>query len=119
MVKIDPSVHRKRLDIVISMFFAVAHGLEIGLHGNVALDRNPPELYRVEMKRKYTNRDELRSHNFQLGPWGPQTSGETATVSRSLYEATSEGDTVCVALRQGALGIAWYNVRACPANASN
>jgi hypothetical protein len=81
---------------------------------NARLDTASPERFRTAVIGKRITQG--RSSTFwylRLKPWGPQTEPSEAAVSPSLYHAVNVGEGVCVDVRPGALGIAWYIVERC------
>jgi hypothetical protein len=48
-----------------------------------------------------------------LGPWGPVPVPTKVLVAQAVYDAVPDGESVCVTLHGGALGMAWYEVGLC------
>ena len=80
---------------------------------NALLDRSTPIDYPVAVISKHVSRGKSTNYHFGLAPWGPYHTSEDAMVPGWRYRQTQVGDTVCVVLRTGALGVAWYTVGSC------
>jgi hypothetical protein len=89
------------------------YGYGAGLEVNALLDRSAPQTYSVIITGKHVSHGKSTSYHLQLAPWGPEASGQDLMVSYSQYVATKTGDTVCMLLRAGALGVAWSELGGC------
>lgn len=78
---------------------------------NEFLDRHPPTPVQVTVLSKDVSGGKVRTWNLELSPGGPWQQPHAERVSRDLYEHTSVGDTRCLLLRPGALGIRWWEIR--------
>jgi hypothetical protein len=81
---------------------------------NAGLDRALPERFHAVVLGKRITHGRYSTHwHLRLPPWGPQAEPSEAEVRASVYRAVQLGDSVCVDLHPGALGIAWYLVEHC------
>ena len=104
----------KRSSAVVLFLLLPAYGFGVFALSNAFLDHSLATRYAVHVIDKYTTSGRSTSYNFSLEPWGPETSVTNVGVSRSFYDSTAKGSTVCVYLRSGALRTPWYIVRRCP-----
>jgi hypothetical protein len=91
----------------------VEPGYGAGLEVNALLDQSTPISYPVAVLSKHVSRGRSTSYHFAPAPWGPYRTSEDVRVPGWRYRQTQVGDTVCVALRTGALWVAWYTVGSC------
>ncbi len=81
---------------------------------NVSLDRSEPERHAARVIDTRVAGSDNKTYELRLTAWGPRTSEENVDVTRAFHERVSKGDTVCVYLWPGALGVRWYEVWDCP-----
>lgn len=93
-------------------------GAAVGYGGaaliDVRFDSSPPQPYRATVASMYVSHGKSTTYQLRLAPWGPRTQPGTVSVSSMLYNQLNPGDTVCIALRRGALSVPWFEVDACP-----
>ena len=93
---------------------ASAYAYGAAFAANVFLDRSRPEVFTADVVGKRVSRGRPRTKWIvRLGPseWGDPMN--ELLVPPQLYESIEPGGTVCVLLRPGALGIAWFTLEAC------
>jgi hypothetical protein len=80
-------------------------------------DGSRPTLLRVILAGKHeaAGRNGPKSQIFDLPAWGPAIESTSVVVDQPTYDAVQPGEPVCVLLHPGTVGIAWYQVRVCPA----
>jgi hypothetical protein len=110
---VDPWLRKHRGSAALLTLLCVAYGYGAGLEVNALLDRSPPMTYPVVVQSKRASHGKSTSYHFGLQAWGPFDTGQDVMVPAWRYRQTQIGDTVCVALRAGALGVAWYTVTSC------
>lgn len=98
--------------------FLVLYGAGCGVGApaliNRRFDHSPGQTYQATVEAlRFTGGRGGPSYSLQLGPWGPRTGPSSVPVSRAVYNATHVGDTACVSLHPGALGMAWYRATPC------
>jgi hypothetical protein len=81
---------------------------------NVRLDRHEPERHAARVVDTRVTGSDNKTYEFRLASWGPRTTEENVEVTSELHGRVAKGDTVCVYLWPGALGVRWYEVRDCP-----
>jgi hypothetical protein len=109
----DPWLKQHRGTAVLLLVPCCAYGYGAGMQVNALLDQSTPKTYRVIVTGKYVSHGKSTSFHLKLAPWGPNVSGQTLVVFRSQYDGTKTGDTVCMLLLSGALGVAWSEVGRC------
>ncbi|HTX41062.1 MAG TPA: hypothetical protein VMD25_04485 [Acidobacteriaceae bacterium] len=91
--------------ILFGLFYS--YGLAAAI--NRVADRSTPEMFRVEVLAQHvTHGSRSTSYHLTLEPWGPYSRVNSMPVSRSVYEQTQPGTTICLDLHAGFLGAAWY-----------
>jgi hypothetical protein len=109
----DPWLKKHLGTTALLLLLCCAYGYGAGMRVNALLDRSTPETYQVMVTGKYVSHGKSTSYHLKLAPWGPKVSGQDLTVPRSQYASTKPGDTVCMFLRSGALGVAWSEQGSC------
>jgi hypothetical protein len=95
------------------LLFAAIYGMGAGLELNALADRSHTDVFATHVVAKRVGVGRSRTYHLTLGPWGPRETEDSVSVMRPLYDKFQAGDTICVGLRQGGLGIQWYTVRGC------
>ncbi len=75
------------------------------------LDRSKETSHYAEVLAKSQGRG--GEYHFTIGPWGPVRTTTKVRVSFRGYHATKVGDSACVTLHGGALGVSWYEAGLC------
>jgi hypothetical protein len=109
----DPWLKKHRGTTVLLLILCCSYGYGAGLQVNAILDRSTPHTYRVIVTSKNVSHGRSTSYHLNLAPWGPNASGQNLMVAYSQYAAVKPGDTVCMLLRAGALGVAWSELSRC------
>jgi len=112
-MRVDPWLRKHRGSAALLTLFCLVYGYGAGLEVNALLDRSPPMTYPVVVQSKRASHGKGTSYHLGLQAWGPFHTGQDVMVPAWRYRQTRIGDTVCVALRAGALGVAWYTVTSC------
>jgi hypothetical protein len=113
-MKADPSIWaRGWVSAIALLIVALPYGLGVGLEANTLLDRSQGIGYTPSVVEKHIYQGKRTEYRLTLTPWGPQTTQKSIGVPREVYNSVSPGDTMCLALRKGALGIRWYIVGSC------
>jgi hypothetical protein len=113
-VQIDPWFRKQRWSVLLCGLMICLYGYGAGLELNAIADRSAPQVFQVVVLAKHASEDSRSTTWYlTLNPWGPVTTREDVSVLGALYRATRPGDTVCVLLRRGAIGMPWYEVTAC------
>jgi hypothetical protein len=53
------------------------------------------------------------SYNLYLPAWGPRAGPNSIEVSSATYHAVNIGESVCITLHPGAIGLPWFTSAAC------
>jgi hypothetical protein len=109
---VDPTL-RGKVGTTASLFaFSLAYGYGFAIEANTLLDRSPGTSYIASVASKRIVKGKTTTYELSLGPWGPKTKSNKLTVSRATYDPIQPGDVVFLTLKQGALGVSWYFMRA-------
>ena len=76
------------------------------------LDHSRPTVFPVKVLAKSVSSGRNTTYDLNLPPWGPIEAGD-ASVPRAFYDKVAVGETVCVDLYRGALGMRWYEIAHC------
>jgi hypothetical protein len=114
-VVVEPSVLSQPGILILMLIFALAYGYGAGIEANALFDHSPGTVYSAHVIGKHTHHGSRGSTSYylELSPWGPYAGGDTVTASWSFYTSVKVGDSVCLPLRPGALGVAWFTVERC------
>jgi hypothetical protein len=109
----DPWLKKHRGTTVLLLILCSGYGYGAGMQLNALLDRSTLETYRVIVVSKYVSHGRSTSYHLKLAPWGPNVGGQNLMVSYSQYAEVRPGNTVCMLLQSGALGVAWSELGRC------
>jgi hypothetical protein len=109
----DDSLRRRWGGMMAFLFISLIYGVGEGLAVNTLQDHSPIDVFGAQISRKQIVRGRSTVYELILGPWGPRKKENRVTVRRILYDSLQTGDTVCVGMRKGRLGIQWYTVGRC------
>ncbi len=117
--RVDPLVRKRRWEVFLAGLITCSYGYGAGLELNSLADQSVPRVFQTVVVEKRVDGDwKWRTWYLTLKPWGPVTDHDEVSVSKTLYQQTQAGDTVCVLLRSGTLRIDWYQVASCRAGGS-
>jgi hypothetical protein len=111
----DPWLRKHRVAALLLAALCSGYGYGAGLEVNALLDQSTPISYPVAVTSKHIGGGRGHTYHLGLAPWGPYRISGDVLVPLWRYRQTQIGNTVCVALRAGALGVAWYTVGSCGA----
>ncbi len=80
---------------------------------NALLDHGSGQHYESAVLAKSITRGRHTSYHLRLAPWGPREQARSVDVPSSTYREFEVGDPVCIGLRSGAVGIAWFTISRC------
>ncbi len=109
----DHSLKNQKGAMLTIILFTTFYGYGATLGANTIFDRSDTTIFSARILRKEVVSGRNTSYNLYLTPWGPQRQTSEVSVSRRWYESLQPGDTICPALREGALHIRWYTVHPC------
>ena len=104
---------------MILLLFLVLYGGGYGAGApilvNLRFDRSEGHVYQAPVEaHRVTYGRGGPGYSLRLGYWGPgDRCALQAGVPRAVYFALNPGDTACVSLHPGALGMAWYRIARC------
>ena len=100
--------------LVLFPVLAVTYGYGALLEANMLLAVTPPKRFTAAIlkQERYRGRRYV-TYDVVLGPWGGRPAGGSEVVSPELYYALRKGSVACVDLNRGALGVEYYQIRAC------
>jgi membrane protein YdbS with pleckstrin-like domain len=93
---------------------AGAYGFGAIGEANALLDRSQPSVLRSEVLGKRINTGRATTYHLRLAPWGPRPDAAEVAAPHAVYDRLQPGQQACVILRNGALGMPWFIVLACP-----
>lgn len=108
-----PAAREKPAGAALTLLLLIAYGYGTSTLANALLDRSPAASYATQVHGKHVTGGRQRTPQMRLGPWGPRKAAADVTVPWDLYRSTGIGDTVCVVVHAGALGVPWYRVVNC------
>lgn len=108
-----PAAREKPRTAALTLALILAYGYGVCALGDAVLDRSDGSTYTTRVYGKHVTSGRNKRPMMQLGPWGPRAAADQVTVSWDLYRSTNVGDTVCVRLHPGAIGVPWYRVTGC------
>ena len=85
-----------------------AYGAVVTL--NCAFDSSKPVAFSPRVLDKNFAGGKQPRYFLALTPWGPHPSGHEVPVSRAQFDSARQGKAISVRVRNGALGIPWYEV---------
>ena len=103
--------------VIFLALFGAAYGYGALMYADVRFDHAVGQMFEAKVQDR--NESHARggpSYRLTLAPWGPVTAPVSATVTAQAYARLNPGDTACVTLYPGALGMAWYRAGLCPAD---
>jgi hypothetical protein len=111
LLRVAPS-YRKKVggSIVTAAFLCVYSGGTIAI-ANTVLDYRQPARYRLQVLNKRTKGGKQPTQYFTVPNWGPYGHENEIEVSRRLFRQTEPGQSICIQLHPGAIGLQWYSVR--------
>lgn len=88
-------------------FWGYAFGCMSILNG--MLPQAPPSQFEGAILSKHIGGGRSQPRVFDLGPWGPFSGGEVEGTL-IMYDRLDAGDSVCMLLHPGGLGLAWWEI---------
>jgi hypothetical protein len=93
-------------------------GLGLIVGADRLFDRAQPKVYPAPVLAKHIEPGRRGDHYvLDLGPWALHAQGEQLE-NRALFRRVREGDSICMVIHPGALGMAWMERVPCVADAS-
>jgi hypothetical protein len=112
----DPWLRRQRWTAPALALLCCAYGYGAGFEIDSRLDRSAPTFYPVQILSMHVSHGKSTNYHLEVSPWGPIRDADDITVARGRYARTRVGDTQCIALHRGAIGIPWYVLDDCPSS---
>jgi hypothetical protein len=101
-----------RLHVAGGFVLALVWGYAAVLQLNTVLDDSPGAVYPTVVTAK-SGRTVSDLH-LTIAPWRHEPEPRSVNVPVKVFLSVKPGGTVCMVMRQGALGIGWYTAQACP-----
>ena len=99
--------------LVALTIFSGVYGYSFARELNFVLDHSPAAVHPAIVMKKRFGRS---SYLLEIAQWAPQVHAERIRVTRSMFDAVTERDRVCIVVKKGALGMPWYTAQPCPWN---
>jgi hypothetical protein len=100
--------------IVFLALFGAGYGYGGLVYADTRLDASPGQLFQAQVLARWTSFGRGgETYHLTLAPWGPVSRSLSVITSRATYMALNPGDTACMTLRPGALGMEWYQTGLC------
>jgi hypothetical protein len=99
--------------LVFVCMVSAAYGYGTSVLADAVFDGSPGESYRTNVLARHSSGGRSPTYSLSVGPWGDRAGGNRVEVPFSLYAHTRPGEEVCIAVRPGALAVAWYDVQPC------
>lgn len=113
----DPWLRRQRSSALLICACTLLYGFGAGFEIDVLADSSKPGIYATQVLGKRVNHgSKSTTYYLAVGAWRPNRRNEEISVPVTRFDATSIGDTVCIYAGKGALRVAWYELRDCPAS---
>jgi len=94
--------------LFVGLIFAGMLGYALVTAADTLADTSKASNFTVQVIGKHLSRGRSTTYYLDLAPWGPVEGSSKIHVPRSVYEASGEGDSVCLALHTGRLSLPWY-----------
>lgn len=107
----SPSYRKKVGSLLITSAFLCTYTAGTIAIANTVLDHRQPERYRLQVLNKRSKGGKHPTQYFTLPNWGPYGHENEIEVSRRLFRETEVGQSVCIQLHPGTIGLEWYSVR--------
>ncbi len=102
--------------ILLILLMMVPYGYGATIAVNRLLDRSTPQYFPATVQGKHSSSGQGATYSVTLNSWGPRDGPNTLDVARQFYDQLGTRMHVCVGAKQGALGIAYLWLEACPPN---
>jgi len=114
-VRNAPGVSSPRSVLTVVALCAALYGYGATSVVDIQLDFSAGEVTPVQVVGKHESRGS-RSHTYDLDlpAWGPRTGPNSIEVSSAIYNAINIGDSICITLHPGAIGLPWFTSAVCP-----
>jgi hypothetical protein len=104
-VKKNPTV------ALILIFICASYGASAVISLNSILDKSLPSVYKAKIIEKRISNGRSTSYYLNLSPWGSRTEEKDVDVKKSLFDRAKIGDSVHIYVRNGSLGIPWFDLQ--------
>lgn len=96
---------------------AAVYGYGATVLADVQFDTSPGTPTTAAVLGKHIASGRSTTYYLDVGPWGPRTRPNSISVSSGDYRALNAGDSLCIGLHPGFLGLPWFTAHPCPAPA--
>jgi hypothetical protein len=96
------------------LFIAIIYSYPLVVLADTMIDSTKSSTYIVPVTGKHATSGKSTTYYLNLAPWGPLQEPNEINVSSSMYDGTSAGDSICLALHPGRLHAPWYQLTDCP-----
>lgn len=113
VVGADRGMRERRWAFLAFLFLSFFYAFGATAQTNALLDHSEGRVFEVPVLEKRVSSGKSTTYYFMVDAWGPRREPNEVSVSRALYQATPVGQTICVWLRKGSLGVPWFVVGTC------
>jgi len=109
----DQSIRKRALSLLAALLLNSMYCYGVIVEADAIFDLSAPQTFRVPVLGKRVSGGRSRTRYLRLDHWGPLDTPSEVSVAGPLYRRVIPGQSVCMDLRPGALGLAWYLVSSC------
>lgn len=114
LLQLDLEARRRALASSLLFLFLIPYGysaltLASCLWGNQEIEQFTARV----VSKRVASRSSGPDYLLEVKPWGHRSEVNEVSAVRSLYDQLTVGDQACIAVRPGALSIAWFTVWPC------
>jgi hypothetical protein len=115
IVSLNGTATRSWSAVLVILIAACGYGFGTAGFADTLLDNSAPSVFRTKVLNKHVSSGRYRVFDLYVERWGADPGTQDLKVTPGFYGQVTIGDTVCIALRKGALGAQWYSVEPCSA----
>ncbi|MGE3106459.1 MAG: hypothetical protein AB7K14_14615 [Lysobacterales bacterium] len=114
ITRLDVAMRNWSAALLMGCVFCLPYAYGTVVELNVLLDGAAPQRLATTVTGKHQTTGNYQSWNLIIAAWDSAHDSVDVNVNKRMYESVAVGDTVCVILFRGALGLNWISVQSCP-----
>jgi hypothetical protein len=103
------------IPVIVSMLM---YAFGVSMLANQLFDRSESAVYETRVLSRHIDKEKSTTYFLHLAPWGPRAEDKDIKVSQRFFDDNANAATVCVHVWRGAMGVRWFEVRACGRDAA-